>query len=86
MIYKNKRSEFEIIHSILYGASEGIKKTPLMYKSNLCPTHFVGYIDFLIEKDLIIIENHNPSGNIYYTTEKGKGALDQIETVLNQMK
>ncbi|MDG6219292.1 MAG: winged helix-turn-helix domain-containing protein [Candidatus Thermoplasmatota archaeon] len=84
MIYKNKRCEFEIIHCLLDGAKQGIKKTPLMYKSNLSPNHFQEYIDFLLDKDLISLEN-NDNGNIFFITDKGINALDHIQKAIEHI-
>lgn len=57
-----------------------------MYQTNLCYTHFIGYMDFLLEKKFLGVKMGNPSGNIYYTTETGKGFLEGIKNVLDQVK
>ena len=83
MIFKNKRSESEIISQILSLAKEDVKKTRLMYATNLCYNHFIEYMDFLLGKKFLGVKSSNPSGNIYYTTEKGKKFLEKIKNALD---
>ncbi len=86
MIFENKRSEIEIIGKILSTAKTKAKKTHMMYNTNLCYTHFIEYMDFLLEKNFIKSENGNPSGKIYSLTDKGEKFLDNINNVLDQAK
>lgn len=86
MIFKNKRSEIEIIDEILTTAQQEPKKTCLLYKTNLCYTHFTEYLDFLLEKDFIDIKNGFHSSHTYYVTEKGEKFLDSIENVIQLSK
>ncbi len=85
MIFANKRSESEIIAQILYSAEKEAKKTQLLYKANICYTHFTKYFNFLIEKEFIKIKDQNHAGKIYQTTEKGEHFLKDINNVLKQM-
>jgi predicted transcriptional regulator len=64
----------------------GIKKTPLMYQTNLCYSHFLAYMQFLIKKGFLGEKIEDHTGTIYYTTEKGRQFLESIETVLVQVK
>jgi len=82
----NRRSESEVICDILKSAQEDVKKTRLMYQANMPYTQFSKYLDVLIEKDLLGIKDTNPSGQIYYTTEKGNELLKSIEIVLGALK
>ena len=86
MIYANKRSEMEIIYEILSYAIDDINKTRLMYKTNLCYTLFDSYWTFLLEKEFLGIKQGNPVGKLYYTTDKGKNFLLDINTVLYNVK
>jgi len=83
MIFKNKRSEIEIINEILNTARNEAKKTCLLYKTNLCYNHFVEYLDFLIDKEFINKNGEMEKGNTYLITEKGEKFLDSIENVIH---
>ena len=56
-----------------------------MYKTNLCYNHFIKYVNFLLEKKLLEVKSGNPTGNIYYTTEKGKKLIENIKNELEIM-
>ena len=86
MIFSNKRSELEIVAQMLSLAREDVKKTPLMYQTNLCYTHFIEYMDFLLEKGFLGVKNGDPSGKVYYISEKGKKFLDHINGTLKLVK
>jgi len=86
LLFKNKRSESEIIYQILSLATrKDLRKTHLMYKTNLCYNHFLEYLDFLLEKKLLEAKSGNPTGSVYYTTEKGKKLLETIKNALEIM-
>ena len=70
---------------MLSSATENVKKTRLMYQTNLCYTHFIGYMDFLLEKGFLAAKMGNPSGKVYYTTKKGEKFLKDIKNVLCQV-
>ena len=86
MIFNNKRSESEIIFELLSSAQEDIKKTRLMYKVNMTYTQFTKYLDFLLEKDLIIEKNSNSDGKMYCVTQSGKELLEPINIMLRYLK
>ena len=86
MIFGNKRSELEIVYQILSLAQSDIKKTRLMYQTNLCYSHFLEYMDYLMEKEFLDVKYGNPVGRVYYTTEKGQQLLQHISTVLNDIR
>jgi len=67
-------------------AKENIKKTRLMYQTNLCYNYFIKYMNFLLKKGFLGVKTNNPSGKIYYTTEKGEKILKSIKSVLDQVK
>ena len=85
MISENKRSEIEIIYQILNACQKGVKKTPLLHKTNLCFPHFISYISFLKNKGIIGINNNN-SYEIYKITSKGEKILLNIRTLFNNME
>lgn len=85
-IFNGKRCEVEIINDILSFAQDNIKKTRLLYKVNLSYTTFSKYMNFLLEKKLLGEKIGNPSGKVYYTTEKGKNLLDSIQDVIYKLK
>ncbi len=63
----NRRSEMEIIATILDITKQGVKKTKILYKANLSYVQLKNYVSFLLEKGLL--EN---IGNMYSTTKKGR--------------
>jgi len=85
MIFNNKRSELEIVAEILSTALKETKKTRLMYQTNLCNSHFKGYIDFLLKKRLLMMQEGNPR-KYYITTGKGEKLLADIMNVLSQIQ
>jgi len=86
LIFKNKRSESEIMYQLLLLATTNeVRKTHLMYKTNLCYNHFIEYMNFLLEKKLLEAKGGNPTGSVYYTTEKGKKLLETIKNELEMM-
>ncbi len=86
MIFKKRRSEFEIIQQLLLLSLKGIKKTRLMYQTNMCYSQFHEYLHCLIEKEFIEKRLTNPHGTVYYTTEKGKKLLESVTITLQQAK
>lgn len=86
LIFRNKRSESEIIDQMLSLAREDVKKTRLMYQTNLCYNHFIKYMNFLREKGFLKVKQDNPSGKVYYTTKKGEKFLESIKNVLDQVE
>ena len=85
MISESKRSEIEIIYQILNACQNGIKKTPLLHKTNLCFPHFNSYISFLQKKGFIGLNNNN-SYQIYKITSKGEKILFNIRTLFSNME
>jgi len=86
MIFHNKRSELEIIHRLLLLSEEDIKKTNLMYRSNLCYTLFNKYIEFLLEKELLTTRSNNEEGKTFYITDKGRNVLEITTTLLHEIQ
>lgn len=61
-----RRSEIEILTEILKMATMDIKKTALLYKANLNHSLLNKYLNFMIEKKLLVRDN-----DLYSITEKG---------------
>ena len=57
-----------------------------MYQTNLSYSMLIKYMDFLIEKEFLGVKTGNPSGKIYYATEKGKNLHKNIKDVHSQLK
>ncbi len=57
-----------------------------MYQTNLSYSMLIKYMNFLIEKEFLGVKTGNPSGKIYYTTNKGKKLLESIKDVHLQMQ
>jgi len=84
-ISRKNRCELEIIAEMLFIAKNDVKKTRLLYQANLGYSNFIKYAEFLLEKGLLGVKIGNPSGKIYYTTEKGKKLLENIKHVHLQL-
>jgi predicted transcriptional regulator len=84
MLFDNKRNEFEIIREILFLANKEIKKTRLMYQTNMCYNHFNKYLKFLLNNGLIEERFNTPKGRVYITTEKGNKWLEKITMLIEQ--
>lgn len=83
---KSRRSESEVIYDILTYAKTQLKKTRLMYLSNMPYNHFNKYLDLLLEKELIEKIETNPEGSLYFTTEKGNNYLQSMDYIFKLLK
>jgi predicted transcriptional regulator len=86
MIFQNRRGEMEILNEMLHIALTEEKKTHLMYKTNLSYTVCCTYLNFLLEKGLLASKQGNPTGKIYYVTEKGKRFIDEFKDVYDLLQ
>ena len=68
----------DIIAGILESATNGAKKTRIMYKSALNFRQLQRYLPLLLKRGLMKIEETN-RGAIYRTTEKGRDFLRKYE-------
>lgn len=84
MIFGNKRSEVEIIHKLLSLSEQDIKKTNLMYKTNLCYPLFNKYLNFLLENDFLNKRSNDGNGQTFFITKKGKNVLDKTTSLLEE--
>ena len=85
----NRRSEFEIIAEILSLSESGAKSTEILYKGYMSYTQLKQYLPYLIEKEILretIIKNGNGSSKMYYTTDKGKELLVDINKIFSYFK
>jgi predicted transcriptional regulator len=74
----------QILYELLQIAEkEPINKTRLMYKTNLSYTHFIKYLDYMVENEFLIETQGNPVGTKYFVGEKGKKYLDSFKNVLD---
>jgi predicted transcriptional regulator len=73
-----KRSDVDIIASILGEAREGAKKTRIMYRCNLSHRQLQVYLKFLLDMKLLmsISEERESKTNFYQATTKGRNFLD----------
>jgi predicted transcriptional regulator len=77
------RGRFDIMANILSTASDGAKKTQLMYRCNLSFKQLEIYLSMLIVKKLLAKRVHNGSKDlvIYETTDKGHSFLQAYRTL-----
>jgi len=82
----NRRSEFEIISTILDLSKNGAKKTEILYKGNFSHARLKDYLTFLISYNFMeqkTIENNGQSNYYYIITQKGKNFLIDINRALS---
>ncbi|HKW03980.1 MAG TPA: winged helix-turn-helix domain-containing protein [Nitrososphaerales archaeon] len=66
------RSRMEILYDIVSAAKSPVKKTNLMYKSNLSFKQLELYLDFLVEQGLVEVKHEiDGPGFMYGSTIKG---------------
>ena len=73
-----KRSEVDIMASILNEARKSTGKTRIMYRCNLSHRQLQVYLTFLLDMKLLrsVTEQENRKTNFYETTTKGRDFLD----------
>ena len=68
-----RRSRLQTMYEILTLSLNRMKKTHIMYKANLSHSQLEKFLKFLIEKNLLTVEN-----NHYVTTEKGREFIKEL--------
>jgi len=73
-----KRSEIDIMASILSEARKGAGKTRIMYRCNLSHRQLQIYLKLLLDMRLLmsVLEEWDRKTNFYETTTKGRDFLD----------
>lgn len=81
-IWKNRCPQ-DIIDRILLMCQTGDIKTRVMYKCNLNSKQIKAYLDFLLDRKLLVKESDPRfrSKSAYLTTEKGKRYIDAYGTL-----
>jgi predicted transcriptional regulator len=78
-----RRSKARILFDILSSVERKggrIKPTHILYGANLAHNRMKGYLEFLLEKELIVEAVHE--GRLYYElTDKGKTFLREFERI-----
>lgn len=85
----NRRSEMEIIAEILSLSEDGARSTEILYKGYLSYTQLKKYISYLVKKEILseqVTDNGNGGSRMYYTTDKGKDLLKDINKTLAYFK
>jgi predicted transcriptional regulator len=73
----------EIIYSILESSMQGALKTHIMFKCNLNSRQLQLYVQFLVDKGLLVRQRVPPSPKVEYkTTERGRKYIQAYETLL----
>ncbi|MEK6926266.1 MAG: winged helix-turn-helix domain-containing protein [Nanoarchaeota archaeon] len=78
-----KRERLEVIRDILKSVREGrrIKPTRLLYSSNLSPQMFKDYVDELLGKQFIEVEQDKKEKKFFKITIKGNDFLEQYKVI-----
>lgn len=80
---RKKRSSIQIVISILEGCRSGVKKTKLLYVTNLSSRPFYKYMKVLEESGLIYFE---PSTREYILAPKGRNVLEKSKRYLELLE
>lgn len=80
-----RRTYLEIVASILDACHYWTKKTHVMYQCNMSSKQFTGYLDLLLEANLLIIENDRRS-LLLRVSSKGKHFLKTYNSVKTMME
>jgi len=80
-----KRERLEVIKDILEAIMQGrnIKPTRLLYASNLSPQMFKDYINELLTKCFIKLENYEDGKKTFSLTRKGQDFLQEYRVIQN---
>ena len=83
-----KRSDVDIVASILGEARKGTKKTRIMYRCNLSHRQLQVYLKFLLDMNLLmsISGGRESKTNFYQTTTKGRSFLDAYRKLKELMR
>ena len=89
-MFNKRRSEIQIIETILDLTKNGAKKTEILYQSNTSFSQLQSYLSFLIEHNMIkenIQETEGKSSRkLYVTTDKGNSLLKDINNLYTYFK
>ena len=87
MRLKKRRSELIIIYDLLsLLEKQELKKTHLMYKTNMTFTQFNKYLGVLLIKGLLNEKGSKNGGKIYFVTDKGKRLMESLDVVMNYLE
>ena len=80
-----KRERLDVIRDILQAikGSRSIKPTRLLYASNLSPQMFKDYVDELIKKKFIKVEEDSKGKKELSLTKKGSDFLQEYRVIEN---
>ena len=80
-----KRERLDVIKDILrvIRDSRQIKPTRLLYASNLSPQMFKEYVEELLKKDFIRIEEDKRGKKTFHIQKKGNDFLEQYKVIEN---
>lgn len=83
MFAAERRNSMEIMMNILEESKSGINKTRLVYRTNLNFLVIRKYMDFLIGRGLLRVEQ--TQGNLFVTTDKGTEVLTEYNKMRDIM-
>lgn len=80
-----KRERLEVIKDILKSVREAraIKPTRLLYASNLSPQMFKDYVDELLEKKFLIVQEDKKQKKTFVISKKGNEFLEEYKVIEN---
>jgi predicted transcriptional regulator len=78
-----KRSDLDIMASILKEAHKGARKTRVMYRCNLSHRQLQVYLKLLLGMGFLVVQSDKDSGelDLFRTTAKGLKFLDAYRTL-----
>lgn len=85
----NRRSEIEIIGTILNLSKNGAKITEILYKGNFSYSQLKEYMNFLLKKEILeekTIQDSLSNNKYYISTKKGMDLLGNINKTLSYLQ
>ena len=72
----------DLIYELLSVARVEIKKTRLMYKTNMTHAQITKYLKRLLELDVIKEKKVNSSNTVYHITDKGNKLINALSITI----
>ena len=72
----------DLIYELLSVARVEIKKTRLMYKTNMTHAQITKYLNRLVELDVINEKKLNSSNIVYHVTDKGNKLIEALTNTI----
>jgi predicted transcriptional regulator len=82
---RERRTSIEVIASILDACQCGTRKTHVMYQCKLSFKQLAGYLDLLLEANLLLV-NYDRQYSLFWVSSKGKDFLRAYNSMKTLME